>query len=274
MADLKLPELVHRVGSGISFFSDDRLFEATGIRVAFTERHGGFSKGDYESLNLGIHVEDDESAVLSNRNLVLKALGASSETKLVCPNQVHGSKVCEILTPSGSQFEAAFDEAKKGADALLVACKGVCAMLCYADCVPVILASPNGKFAVIHAGWRGVVSKIAGKALMRLCEVSHTCASQINAYIGPYIHEECFEVGEDTYKTFEEKFAACIDLVCKKDRRVNLGEACSATLIEAGMSSERIADLGICTYCNSDDFFSYRASKGRCGRHAALAFRS
>ena len=34
-----------------------------------------------------------------------------------------------------------------------------------------------------------------------------------------------------------------------------------------------ILDPGICTKCNSDRYYSYRASDGPCGRHSAIAFR-
>lgn len=273
MTDLELPELVRRDASGVSFFTDDRLFEMTGTRVAFTTRHGGTSEGEFAGLNLGIHVDDSEGAVLANRKLALDALGAPSGTKVICPNQVHGSHVCEVFSSDGAEFEAALAEAREGADALVVTCNDVCAMLCYADCAPVILAAPTGAFAVVHAGWRGVAARIAEVALEGLCCLSGANPSEINAYIGPYIHEECFEVGADTYKIFEEGFPDCTDSVCKGGAHVNLGAAIASTLKDCGMVDERIEDLDECTMCNTEDFFSYRASGGLCGRHGAMAFR-
>lgn len=273
MIDLELPELVRCDASGISFYTDDKLFDITGIRVAFTTRHGGVSDGDYEGLNLGLHVEDKKDAVIANRKLTLEAIGAPSGIVVVCPNQVHGSNVCEISSTSAAELDVAIKEAHEGADALVVTCKDVCAMLCYADCVPVILASPTGAFAVIHAGWRGVVYRIVEKAVEHLCEAVGAHPSTLNAYIGPYIHKECFEVGADTLEIFEKEFADAKESVCIGADHVDLGAAIKTTLIGNGIDRKRIADLDKCTSCNTDEFYSYRASGGRCGRHGALAFR-
>ena len=51
--------------------SDDGLFRACGVRIAFTGREGGVSEGAYSSLNLGSHVEDDSSSVKENRRRLL-----------------------------------------------------------------------------------------------------------------------------------------------------------------------------------------------------------
>ena len=273
MSELKLPELVRKDISGISFFTDDTLFANTGTRIAFTMRHGGVSEGKFASLNLGIHVDDLESCVLENRKLALQAIGAPSDIKLVCPNQVHGKHVTAITSYEGSGFDESCAEAREGADALVVTCKDVCAMLCYADCTPIILVAPNGAFAVIHAGWRGVVSRIAQVAAKNLCDLANVDPCTLNAYIGPYIHEECFEVGNDTYRIFEEEFFDCRDSVCKNGTHVNLGTAIASTLLGCGLEDDRILDLDACTVCNDGKFFSYRASGGKCGRHAAMAFR-
>ena len=44
-------------------------------------------------------------------------------------------------------------------------------------------------------------------------------------------------------------------------------------LTYAGVVAERIADLDACTVCNNQEFFSYRAQDGVCGRHGAFAVR-
>lgn len=273
MNELELPELVRCDTSGISFYTDEKLFDATGIRIAFTTRKGGKSRGEYAGLNLGLHVEDDEHAVLANRGIVLEALHAPSKVITVCPNQVHGNHVCVISSLNEASLDAAIAEAHDGADALVVTCQNICAMLCYADCVPVILATSSGAFSVIHAGWRGVASRIVEKAAHCICSVTGCDPASINAYIGPYIHKECFEIGADTFKIFEREFAQDKEKVCVGKDHIDLGAAIRATLIGSGISNGRISDLDKCTSCSTDEFFSYRASGGKCGRHGALAFR-
>ena len=72
------------------------------------------------------------------------------------------------------------------------------ALLCYADCVPVIIVSPTGRFAVVHAGWRGVDNLISVKAVRSMAYADEAllgadAASTYNVYIGPHIGPECFE---------------------------------------------------------------------------------
>lgn len=52
--DLPLPRLVEGRFSNLTAFTDEALFEACGVRIAFTERSGGVSVPPYDSLNLGL----------------------------------------------------------------------------------------------------------------------------------------------------------------------------------------------------------------------------
>ena len=55
--------------------------------------------------------------------------------------------------------------AAEGADGIIVSAHEVGALLCFADCMPVIIVLPTGRFAVVHAGWRGIENEISAKAL-------------------------------------------------------------------------------------------------------------
>ena len=73
--ELPAPRLAEGRTASIDYYTDDALFGAIGVRIAFFERFGGASGGPYESLNLGDHVEDDLNCVLENRRRALRALG-------------------------------------------------------------------------------------------------------------------------------------------------------------------------------------------------------
>lgn len=266
--------------NNIPFFTDDALFEACGVRIAFTTREGGVSAGPYDSLNLGAHVEDDVISVSRNRSLLMDALTggscASSEEQLIVPHQVHGDTIVTIDTPH--DIMRAKDEAARGADALIVATREVAALLCFADCVPLIIVAPTGRLAVVHAGWRGAENAIAAKtlSLMLLQEERASGVSQedlvagTNVYIGPYIHRECFETNKEIHDLFVAKFGE----ECSFDpHHIDLGAALRAQLARIGVVSERICDINICTVCNNDRFFSYRAQDATAGRHGAFAIR-
>lgn len=261
----------------ISMLTDSALFDATGVRVAFTGREGGVSEGAFSALNLGAHVQDNLESVMQNRALVMEALGAPNVAAIV-PNQVHGTEIITVSGADAASVVAAQQRAQAGADALVVSAPNVAALLCFADCTPVIIVSPTGRFAVAHAGWRGVVGNIAPLCAERLAQAdgaqnvaqASALAAGYNVYIGPHIHACHFEVGPDVVEKFRGEFGeSCI----ADGRHVSMLEALSVGLERVGISRARICDAGICTQCNPEQYYSYRASGGTCGRHGAVAFR-
>ena len=246
--------------------TDEALFETCGVRIAFTSREGGTSTGPYASLNTGDHVEDDLECVLHNRAIVLEAIGFA-QAPLIVPNQVHGTDIARVSKASDVPAVAAC--VKEGIDAVMVETPGVGALLNFADCLPLIVVALDGRFVVAHAGWRGALAGIAGKAVRLLAECGQD-AGGFNAYIGPHIHSECFETSEEIARQFADAYGSD---VLTDSRHISLARAVMVDLVRAGMSQDRIADAGICTVCNSDRYFSYRAAGGVCGRHAAVAIR-
>ena len=66
------------------------LFFPAPFKAVFTTRMGGVSRGNYESLNLGLHVGDDPRRVRENRQLAFRAQKLN-EARLVVAQQVHGA---------------------------------------------------------------------------------------------------------------------------------------------------------------------------------------
>ena len=139
------------------------------IAFGFTERTGGVSTPPFASLNLGAHVGDDPQAVAENRRRVLRAVGASScAENLLVPNQVHSDHVAVVRSSDPSVLEAARAEIADGSDAIVCTAPDVPVMLCFADCVPVILTAPGG-FAVVAFGLEGHVCGHRGNSGARAC---------------------------------------------------------------------------------------------------------
>lgn len=307
--ELPLPCLSEGCFASVSAFTDSTLFESCGVRIAFTERRGGESKGAYSSLNLGALVDDDSAVVEKNRNILFGAFDAENCFCLV-PRQIHSDKIFIIPDDARDAISAYERLVQTGGDAIIVEAAQVAALLCFADCVPVIIVSPSGRFAVVHAGWRGVINEIAPKAFacLRARDKENGLsldAHSYNVYIGPYIHAECFETGEDVAAQFFDVFGAkCVvnaalsgrDFVAQSDLinqvaaqphsdesqrlmeqgakpHIDLGSALRTSLYRVGVVPERVAEVGMCTVCNNDRFFSYRAQNGVCGRHGAFAVR-
>lgn len=267
---LPLPELASHASSGIVYLTDDAVRDACSVRIAFTGRYGGTSEPPFGTLNLGSHVGDSLQDVEANRARVLSALLTPPGCELVTLNQVHGTRVLEVR--ADTLLDDVRAEGEAGADGIVVAsgAQGVAPLLCFADCVPLIFVAPDGAFAVAHAGWRGVMGRIAERTVRRVVALSGVDPSEINVYIGPHIRSCCFEVSDELATEFGEQFGSA---AVPRHRRVDLAAALRATLAACGVSPARICDAGVCTACTVEDFYSYRAENGQCGRHGALAFR-
>lgn len=80
--------------------------------------------------------------------------------------------------------------------------------------------------------------------------------------IGPSIGEYCYEVSEELYKKFKSKFNSNKEILYSKKNKsyyLNLQNINKNILKNCGVKIENIIDLNICTNCNADKFYSYRA---------------
>lgn len=273
-------------GSFVPAYTDTSLFQATGVRIAFTTRAGGISTGPYASLNLGANVPDNPRSIAQNRMRACHAFGIDSDL-CIFPHQVHGTHIVDMADIDASdkanvhlpdaakrehemtvRVRAAQKEADAGADGVLVAQKHIATLLCFADCMPLILVAPHGIFAVLHSGWRGTFAHICVIGVKHLTRIACCTPDQINVYIGPYIHHECFEVSEELAQRFSNEFGKASTPTY---RHVDLGVCVRKDLVSIGVDPQRIADVDRCTSCCSDEFFSYRKTDGVCGRHGAFA---
>lgn len=272
--ELPYPRLVEGRFASLDVFTDEELFLSCGVRIAFTTRTGGVSMFPFDSFNLGDRVDDDPVCVEANRYMLRNAFGAR-DASFINPLQVHGDTVVSVI--DGGSIDEAVSRAREGADSLVVCRDDVAALLCFADCMPLIIVAPTGAFSIAHAGWRGVVNGIVSKSIAELQQQTGCDPSSFNVYIGPYIHSCHFEVGDETRDAFSRLFGAsvCIPYPQSPSHRdhVDMGAAMRMTLSRSGIDPVRVADVDLCTVCNQELFFSYRGSDGRCGRHGAFAVR-
>ncbi len=263
---MREPRLTRFTSQGVTLLGDSN--RPGGVTLAFTERTGGVSVGDYSSLNLGDACGDDPALVAENRRILLSALGAEDLLgSLVNPLQVHGDHVVVVRSGEASGLREAVAEARAGADAVVCTAADVPVLLCYADCVPVLLAVPGG-FSVIHSGWRGTVARITGKALEALLGETGAQPRDVRAYIGPHVGAADYEVSPELAGRFASEFG---EGVLQGKRNLDLAAAIRATLAEHGVGPSQVSEVRESTASSTDRFFSYRAEDGRCGRHGAIA---
>jgi purine-nucleoside/S-methyl-5'-thioadenosine phosphorylase / adenosine deaminase len=150
-----------------------------------------------------------------------------------------------------------------GCDALYTDKKNNFLAVRVADCIPVFLYEPERKIiAGIHSGWKGTHGKILTKTIEELVKRFDIDISKLNAYIGPGISQDNYEVGKEVGELFDDdvkyfnKGKWFLDL--KKDNHNQL--------IQAGAKKENIEVSGLCTFNEKDLLHSYRRDGLKAGR--------
>ena len=149
-------------------------------------------------------------------------------------------------------------------DALISDAPGIGLAIRTADCLPILIADPkNRAVAAIHAGWRGVVSEIASKAVDAMCRQFSSKPEDLVVAIGPGIGRCCFEVGPEVSAQFGFSGRTKIDLV----------ETTCRQLGRNGVRMGQISAVGICSCCNPELFESYRRDREAAGRMVSMIAR-
>lgn len=215
-----------------------------GVFAATTTRQGGVSRGEFSTLNVALHVGDDEASVIANRDLMKTRLDLPSEPLWL--NQVHASRIALSGDADGSYTR------KRGQ------------VLCIqtADCLPVLIWNHEGtEIAAVHGGWQGLDSGVIGNALAEFE------SGELSAWIGPHIRSCHYEVDARLYDKFIVYEHALFSGRDQDHWQLDLSAVAATQLEEWGV--RRIYQSADCTACDRENYFSYRRD-GRCGRMASL----
>jgi YfiH family protein len=237
----------------------------TGIRHGFFTRAGGVSSGLYASLNGGVGSQDDAGKVVENRARMAAALGVEPR-RLLTAYQTHSPNVVVAEAPWTT-------ENRPQADAIVTRMRALAIGVTTADCGPVLFAEPRaGVIGAAHAGWRGALTGVI-EATIAAMERLGAAQRQIRAAIGPMIRQGNYEVGPDLVERFraEDPASSRFFRPARRDRHAmfDLAGYIAARLKRAGISE--VEDVGLCTYADPEQFFSYRRTTHRAeadyGRH-------
>ncbi len=235
------------------------LLARHGFAHGFSLRTGGVSEGPFASLNLGRTVGDDSRAVAENLRRFASAVGVDL-ARVYEVSQVHGRAVA--LVDGREVAEVRSIEA----DALVTRAEGCSVAVRTADCVPILIAdTSSGAVAAVHAGWRGVVSRVLDAAL----DLLGAPPSSTIAVIGPHIR--VFEVSDEVAAQIAAEAHGAEVVIAHEPRpHVDLALALRAQLAARGIDAANVDDVGGCTLSEPDRFFSHRRDAGTTGRHLAL----
>ncbi len=238
-----------------------------GVGALMTTRSGGVSRAPYATMNLGAAVGDDAGAVSANRALLGEAMGAAP----VFLRQVHGARVVRV-----GVADAAPGAPIHAADAVVTSAAGVACVIQAADCLPVLLAAPDGRaVAAAHAGWRGLAAGVVEAAVEALCSVAGCAPGDVRAWLGACIGPDAFEVGADVLIAF----GAAPGIEGTRAGRFTAKGGAKWNADLAALARDRLAAAGVaqisggawCTVADASRFFSYRRD-GVTGRMAAAVW--
>lgn len=256
--------------NSVPFYFFDGLRKYRKLLHFVSTRDGGISEGGHYSLNLSFRVNDDPYNVKWNRELIARSFGIA-QGQLVFASQTHDDKVAVIDKTFLELREEDQNLFLQGVDAMVTNQKDTCICILTADCASILLYDPvTPAVGIAHAGWKGTVSKIAGKTVTAMAKNYGSNPGNIIAAIGPCISAGSFEVGEEVATIFENTFTNKDAIVLRKPEwpkpHVDIVAANCETLTEAGIKAENIETSGICTFQNDDIFFSARKNaRGRFG---------
>ena len=202
------------------------------IKVLFSDRRGGFSRAPYTSLNLGSHVGDAGALVARNRASI----------------DAPGEPFWLEQTHTNTCINADVRVTDRLGDASITREQGKVLAIMVADCLPVVFTSRCGDIVgIAHAGWRGLADGVLSSTVIALG------AGSILAWMGPAIGPCHYTVGQDVRARFasatgfaegsESKFLMDLYAIAKEQLQL-LGV--------------EVFGGGLCTYCDSSRFFSYR----------------
>ena len=274
---------------GIPYLSFDML-DKLGVPHLYTTRYVNYDKATCvgeKGLRVCVMRDDDESEaaphVLEVRSRLARQLRSSIEMEYIT-DQKHTNFVNVVregelgpIWPNNKPLHRQY------VDGMVTDIPGALLTVFGADCPSVYIADPVKKcIGLVHAGWKGTLGKIPAVAIAQML-LNYGCdPADMYAAIGPGICRDCYEMGDEVYDSFASewskedadrifsRYIVDADNPAAKDDgeaargwkyHLDLREANKMTLMRAGIPEDHIAVSNVCTMCNSDTFYSYRARR-------------
>ena len=226
------------------------------VHAIFT-RKGGVSRPPYDGLNTSLRVGDNPEHVLQNLQIIKAIIGGRH---LLSANQVHGSDVAVLLEGDSTVLDRPAQ-----ADAMITNVADLALMVKQADCQAVMLFDPvKHVIANVHCGWRGSVLNILEKVVRKMGAEFGSRAADLRAAIGPSLGPCCAE-----FRTYREILPEAFRAFMVSEGYFDFWRISRWQLMKVGVAERRIWIAGLCSRCNTDRFFSYRA-RNITGRSASV----
>jgi polyphenol oxidase len=202
----------------------------------------------------GIDVSHDKAEMMKRLNAahgeIQRAVGME-DWPLFTAQQIHGNKVAIVdeigsglRTDRGRRGAASLPSREfRGCDAIITNQRGVVLGIYVADCCAVyIVDSKTPAIGLVHSGRKGTEVGVVPNAIKQMIDRFGSDPANMIVQLSPCIRPPHYEVD----------FAAEIVRQCR------------------ALGVNEIHDSGVCTACDVDRYYSYRAEKGKTGRMLAL----
>ena len=188
----------------------------------------------------GIDVSHDKAEALKRLDAVHRGMRREigmADWPLLTAQQIHGDNIAIVDQPLTGDKEFA------GCDGIITSQKKIALGIHVADCCAVYIVDPKTPaISLVHSGKKGTERAIVSNAIQQMREHFGSDPAELVVQLSPCIRPPHYEID----------FAAQIIEQCRA----------------AGVNA--IHDSGVCTACDVDRYYSYRAEKGKTGRMLAL----
>ena len=187
-----------------------------------------------------IDVSNDRAEVLKRLDSAHRGIRNAIDVgdwPLITAQQVHGNKIAVVDTPLKT------DKEFPGCDGIITNQRGIALGVYVADCCAIYIVDPGTPaIGLVHSGRKGTELGVVTSAITQMIERFGSDPAELIVQLSPCIRPPHYEID----------FAAKIIEQCR-DQGVR-----------------KIHDSGVCTACDLEHYYSYRAEKGRTGRMLAL----
>ena len=212
-------------------------------------------------------ITETAPVVFKNRDALARQLGSSIEHESIT-DQMHTNHVYVVTEDDlGPILRPDKPPHRRSIDGLITDIPDVLLTAFVGDCPPIYIADPVRRaVGLVHAGWKGTLGKIPANAIERMAAQFGSDPRNLYTAIGPGICADCYEMGDEVYEQFSKEWGrADAGRILRRypdgKYHLDLREANRLTLLEMGVSENHISVSNVCTMCNVDIFYSYRAHR-------------
>jgi len=188
----------------------------------------------------GLEMSHDKAEALARLDKIHRTIRAGEglgAMPFVTAQQIHGNEIAVVNVALSA------DKCFANCDGIISNQGGICLGIYVADCCAVYLVDPVRRaIGLVHSGKKGTELGVVPNAIKAMAAQFGSVASELIVQLSPCIRPPHYEID----------FAGEILRQCRS----------------LGVSS--IHDRGVCTACDLNRYYSYRAEKGRTGRMLAF----